>query len=112
MAVGGEAAGGALATSRLLAALAAAARRGVRPDPAARALAEHALGELREASGELAAARFTSDLFRRIQRLVDRRASLARTAARSRLRLAPARPRERALPAHARAVVARIRPHG
>ena len=66
--------GGALKSARLLAELAAAARRGGRPEPgAAAALAEHALAELREASGELAAARFAADLLRRMQRLVDRR---------------------------------------
>ena len=66
--------GGSLKSARLLAELAAAARRGGRPEPgAAAALAEHALAELREASGELAAARFAADLLRRMQRLVDRR---------------------------------------
>lgn len=70
---GGGGGGGSLKSARLLAELAAAARRGGRPEPgAAAALAEHALAELREASGELAAARFAADLLRRMQRLVDR----------------------------------------
>jgi hypothetical protein len=77
---GGDTAGGggALKSARILADLAAAARRGGRPEPgAASPLAEHALAELREASGELAAARFAADLLRRINRLVDRRAPCA-----------------------------------
>jgi hypothetical protein len=81
---GGDTAGGggALKSARILADLAAAARRGGRPEPgAASPLAEHALAELREASGELAAARFAADLLRRINRLVDRRAPCASSAA-------------------------------
>lgn len=80
---GGDTAGGggALKSARILADLAAAARRGGRPEPgAASPLAEHALAELREASGELAAARFAADLLRRINRLVDRRAPCASSA--------------------------------
>jgi hypothetical protein len=88
---GAEGAGGALKSARLLAELAAAARRGVRPEPGEAALAEHVLAELRDASGELAAARFTTDLFKRIQRLVDRRALLHRAPAHVARRLRAAR---------------------
>jgi hypothetical protein len=80
-----DAAGGALKTARLLADLASAARRGARHD--AGALAEHVLAELREASGELVAARFQTDLMRRIQRLVERHAC-ARVRVRARCVLA------------------------
>ena len=62
--------GGAIKSARLLADLAAAARRGAGP-PAEHALAEHCVQEL--SHDVVQGARFTADLFRRIVRLVNRR---------------------------------------